>query len=59
MEKSAKIEGMSGLKPKVNRNLRVKVMSAEVINGKLKINKLQIEGKSLIDWESFKNGYID
>ncbi len=59
MEKSAKIEGMSGLKPKVNRNLRVKVMSAEVKNGKLKINKLQIEGKSLIDWESFKNGYID
>jgi len=46
------------LKNHIDKNLKVKIFSSELLNEKLKIKTLQIEGKSKITWEEFKNGYV-
>ncbi|MFC1621831.1 methionyl-tRNA formyltransferase [Patescibacteria group bacterium] len=45
------------LKDHINPDLKVKIHKVEVKNGKLEIKELQVEGKNIIDWESFENGY--
>lgn len=45
------------LKKNIDKNLRLKIYNAELDDGKLKPKKVQVEGKNIIDWESFKNGY--
>jgi methionyl-tRNA formyltransferase len=40
-------------------NLRVKIYKATLENNELKIEQIQVEGKQIMDWESFKNGYLD
>ena len=57
LEKNEKLPGLIQLKPSSYANLRVKIISAEPSNGKLKIKKLQVEGKNEIDWMGFVNGY--
>ncbi len=47
------------LKPSSYANFRVKILGAEQVNGQIKINKLQVEGKQEVDWMSFVNGYAD
>jgi methionyl-tRNA formyltransferase len=46
------------LRPELNRSLTMKIYSAELEDGKLKINEIQIEGKRKMGWNTFKNGYI-
>jgi len=57
LEKNEKLPGVIQLKPSSYANLRVKIISAEPSNGKLKIKILQVEGKNEVDWMSFVNGY--
>lgn len=46
------------LKPEFQDSTKkVKIYDTEVQDGKLKINLLQVEGKRLMDWNSFVNGY--
>ena len=45
------------LKDTVDKSLRVKVYTAHMEARKLKIDKLQIEGKQIIGWDDFLNGY--
>jgi hypothetical protein len=35
----------------------MKIYSAELYDGKLKINEIQVEGKRRIKWDTFINGY--
>lgn len=57
LENNQKLNSQIRLKSSSYPNLRVKILSAEPVNGKLKINTLQVEGKNEIDWMSFVNGY--
>jgi len=57
LEKNEKLPSFIELKPSAYANLRVKIISVELSNGKLKIKKLQVEGKNELDWMSFVNGY--
>ncbi len=41
-----------------NSDKKVKILEAEVKEERLKINKLQLEGKKPTDWSSFINGYF-
>lgn len=50
---SEKIE----LKEYVNKDLKVKIFKSQVVDGKLKIDELQVEGKNKVGWKEFKNGY--
>ncbi len=45
-------------KPTVNKKLKIKIYEADVVNGKLQIEKLQLEGKAIINWKDFENGYL-
>jgi len=57
LEKNDKLPGFIQLKTSAYPNLRVKITAADSANRKLKIKKLQVEGKNEIDWMSFVNGY--
>ncbi len=57
LEKNHKIVENVTLKRPVNRNLRVKLHQTDILDKKLRINKLQVEGKNIIDWQNFVNGY--
>lgn len=46
------------LRPNLEKSLIVKIYSAELVEGKLKINEIQLEGKNKMSWETFKNGYL-
>ncbi|MBU0535284.1 MAG: methionyl-tRNA formyltransferase [Patescibacteria group bacterium] len=46
------------MKETVNKNLKVKIYSSDVVEEKLSIKELQIEGKNKMTWEDFKNGYL-
>lgn len=46
------------LKRHINRNLKVKIYKAYLIDKKLKIIEIQVEGKNRTNWISFKNGYL-
>ena len=52
-----KIASLIHLKTSAYPNLRVKITSAELEHEKLRIKKLQVEGKNEVDWMSFVNGY--
>ena len=46
------------LKPHIDRDLKVKIYKSELIEGKLKILDLQVEGKNRMAWKAFENGYL-
>jgi methionyl-tRNA formyltransferase len=46
------------LRPSTDTSTIMKLYSAELVNGKLKINEIQIEGRRKMSWEAFKNGYL-
>jgi len=52
-----KLASQIKLKPSAYPNLRVRIISGELENEKLKIKRLQVEGKKEVDWMSFINGY--
>lgn len=45
------------LRDSSKENLKVKIYGAKVIDNKLNIELLQVEGKQIVDWKSFENGY--
>jgi len=51
-------DGKINMKKTVNKNLKVKIFNSCVIEGKLGIKQLQVEGKNKMTWEDFKNGYL-
>jgi methionyl-tRNA formyltransferase len=46
------------LRPGLNTSSIMKIYSAELEDGKLKIKEIQVEGKRRTSWDTFKNGYI-
>lgn len=50
--------GKLSMKKTVNKDLKVKIFSSDIIEGKLSIKELQVEGKNKTMWEDFKNGYL-
>ena len=64
-------DGKIKLKPSVDKELKVKIYTAELVGGNedttniksgkitLLIRQLQVEGKKLVEWEDFKNGYLE
>jgi methionyl-tRNA formyltransferase len=46
------------LRTSLDKSLIMKIYSAELKNGKLKIKEIQVEGKKKMNWDTFKNGYI-
>lgn len=46
-------------KKNVNRDLKVKIYETRVEKNELKIERIQMEGKNIVDWKDFKNGYLD
>lgn len=59
LEHNHKITEKIELKNTTNKKLSVKIHKATILENKLKIEKLQIEGKNILDWKSFKNGYVN
>ncbi len=47
------------LKSHVDKNLKVKIYETDLIEGKIDIKKLQVEGKTKMDWKEFENGYVE
>jgi len=59
LEKTKRLsEGKINMKETVNKNLKVKIYSSDIVEEKLSIKELQIEGKNKMTWEDFKNGYL-
>lgn len=46
------------MKDYVNKELKAKIISADIVEGKIDIKELQIEGKTKMTWNDFKNGYL-
>ncbi|HSX39203.1 MAG TPA: methionyl-tRNA formyltransferase [Candidatus Saccharimonadales bacterium] len=46
------------LKNDKNGDLKVKIFEAEIENDELNIKRLQVEGGKVLDWQQFKNGFI-
>lgn len=46
------------IKPGKDLTLKVKIYEAKLENGELKIEKIQVEGKSILTWKEFENGYV-
>ena len=40
-------------------HLKVKIHEAHLVENRVGISKLQIEGKKITNWKSFKNGYLE
>jgi methionyl-tRNA formyltransferase len=57
LENNNKLYSQIQLKDSTYPKYRVKIIEAEKVNGQLRLNKLQVEGKNEIDWMSFMNGY--
>jgi len=57
LEDNLKLVSQIKLKPSSYSNYRVKIISANQVNGQIRINKMQVEGKQEVDWMSFVNGY--
>lgn len=47
------------LKKGKNPSLKVKIHDSHLKKGKLVIKKIQVEGKKIIGWKEFENGYLD
>jgi methionyl-tRNA formyltransferase len=45
-------------KEDLNKQLKIKIFDAEIINDKIMITKLQLEGKNVVNWKDFENGYL-
>ncbi len=59
LEKSNCLSEKIILKNHVNKNLKIKIFKASILNQKLQIEEIQVEGKNKTDWNSFKNGYVE
>lgn len=51
-------DGKINMKKTVNKDMKVKIFSSDIAEGKLSIKELQVEGKNKMMWEDFKNGYL-
>lgn len=58
LERATFLKNTIHLKTHADRNLKVKIFKARIIDEKLQIDELQIEGKNKISWNEFKNGYL-
>ncbi len=58
-EASCLAHGKFKFREHVNPELTVKIYSAHLEKGKLYIDKLQVEGKKIMTWEEFENGYLE
>ena len=47
------------LKQSVNKKLKIRVFQAHIENALLVLDKVQIEGKSILDRKEFENGFIE
>lgn len=47
------------LKQNMNNELRLKIYGGRLEGDILKVDKLQVEGGKIINWEDFVNGYLD
>lgn len=58
-----KAKALSHLKMKVrkdvDRNLKVKIFKTAIVDDRLEIKELQVEGRNKFGWEDFKNGYLE
>jgi methionyl-tRNA formyltransferase len=52
------VDNKISMKKTVNKDLKVKIYGSEIVDGKLSIRELQIEGKNKMGWDDFKNGYL-
>ncbi len=52
------LQGKLKLREHVDKGLIVKIFSAQLENGKLAIETLQLEGKKVMTWKEFENGYL-
>lgn len=46
------------LKKSVSKKLKIKIYSSSIIENKLVIEEIQVEGKNKTKWEDFRNGYL-
>ncbi len=47
------------IKPSKDKGLKVKIHQAQLQQGKLIPEKIQVEGKKIMTWKEFANGYLD
>lgn len=50
---------IEGLKEGKNPDLRVKIYKTKIAKEVLVIEKVQVEGKNMLGWKEFENGYLD
>lgn len=61
LEGTNKVFGVNenlNFKPKIRKDLKVKIYEAEIIDGKISIKNLQVEGGKIMSWQDFINGYL-
>ncbi|GIW60408.1 MAG: methionyl-tRNA formyltransferase [Patescibacteria group bacterium] len=58
-EASNLAHGKLNFRDSVDLELTVKIYSAHLEKDKLHIDKLQVEGRKIMTWEEFKNGYLE
>lgn len=58
LEMNPKMKDQIKLVDNLDKNQTVKILSAKLVDGLIKIETLQLESKNKTDWNSFKNGYI-
>jgi methionyl-tRNA formyltransferase len=51
--------GKPKLKKHIDRDLKLKIYSVHFEEGKLQIDELQVEGKRVMSWKDFENGYLE
>lgn len=58
-EASCLAQGKLKFREHVDTELTVKIYSAYLEKGRLYIDSLQVEGKKIMTWEEFENGYLE
>ena len=59
LEKSTCLSEKIIIKNHINKNLKIKIYKSTILDKKLQIEEIQVEGKNKTDWISFKNGYVE
>ncbi len=53
-----KVAGLTNLKRVADSTKTVKIYSAQLVEGKLHIEHIQVEGGKVLTWQEFANGYL-
>lgn len=53
-----KIAGFTQLKDKKNASKIVKIYETKIVNNKIVVEKIQLEGGTILSWNQFVNGYL-